>query len=169
MEDDVEIYEYIAPTNSVTRFSVLYGTVPSPLSHILIDYRNIRTTLIRQAYADCYNTQARLICSYSATKSPYNLSEGNPILNGEGWAPQQRFGFSTDNNLPVETEANAYTRDAVTETIIGAKVSEHKPIVYTLPKNTSLEQPQRLESIMDVGMLQVSCHIRLRAVTITAD
>lgn len=54
----MEIYEYLPPTNSITRFSLLYGTVPSPLSHILIDYRNIRTTLIRQAYADAYNTQA---------------------------------------------------------------------------------------------------------------
>lgn len=57
MEDDVEVYEYLTPTNSITRYSLLYGTVPSPLSHLLIDYRNIRTTLIRQAYADCYNTQ----------------------------------------------------------------------------------------------------------------
>ena len=57
LEDDVEIYEYLAPTNSITRYSLLYGTVPSPMSHLLIDYRNIRTTLIRQAYADSYNTQ----------------------------------------------------------------------------------------------------------------
>lgn len=59
LEDDVEIYEYLSPTNSITRYSLLYGTVPSPMSHLLIDYRNIRTTLIRQAYADSYNTQVR--------------------------------------------------------------------------------------------------------------
>ena len=153
----MEIYEYVAPTNSITRFSLLYGTVPTPLSHILIDYRNIRTTLIRQAYADAYNTQvrmtgdvvfslqvqiaadfvwwaqAKLICSYSAPKNIYNIAEGGPILNGEGWAPQQRLGMHTDTNLPSEVEANAYTRDAVTETIIGAKQAEHKPVVYTLP------------------------------------
>lgn len=68
LEEDVEIYEYLAPTNSITRYSLLYGTVPSPLSHILIDYRNIRTALIRQAYADSYNTQAKLICSYDAPR-----------------------------------------------------------------------------------------------------
>jgi hypothetical protein len=61
MEDDVEIYEYMSPTNSITRASVLYGTVPTPLSHILLDYRNIRTTQIRQAYADSYNMQ---VCTY---------------------------------------------------------------------------------------------------------
>jgi len=110
LEDDVEIYEYMAPTNSITRFSLLYGTVPTPLSHILIDYRNIRTTLIRQAYADSYNTQAKMICSYNASKNMYNISEGNPILNGEGWTPQQRLGILTDSNLPSEIESNAYTR-----------------------------------------------------------
>ena len=57
MEEDVEVYEYLPPTNNVTRHSYVYGTVPTPLSHILVDYRNLRTTLIRQAYADCYNTQ----------------------------------------------------------------------------------------------------------------
>lgn len=57
-EDDIEIYEFMQPTNSVTRCSVLYGSVPSPLAHILVDYRNIRQTLMRQAYADAYNTQA---------------------------------------------------------------------------------------------------------------
>jgi len=61
MEDDVEIYEYMQPTNSITRASLLYGTVPTPLSHLLIDYRNIRTTQIRQAYADSFNTQVKAL------------------------------------------------------------------------------------------------------------
>jgi hypothetical protein len=154
-EDDVEMYEYIAPTNSITRLSVLYGTVPTPLSHLLIDYRNIRTTQIRQAYADSYNTQAKLICSYNAVKNMYNLSEGNPILNSEGWGPQQRLGLNTDSNLPSEIEANAYTRDAVAENLMSTKPAEHKPLIYTLPKNTSLEAQHKLESIIDIAKLQV--------------
>jgi hypothetical protein len=153
--EDVEIYEYISPTNSVTRNSVLHGTVPSPLSHILMDYQNIRTTQIRQSYADSYNTQAKLICSYNASKNMYNISEGNPILNSEGWAPQQRLGLNTDTNMPSELEANAYTRDSVTESLVGSKQVEHKPVVYSLPKNTTLEGQQKLESIVDVGRLQV--------------
>ena len=155
LEDEVEIYEYMAPTNSITRHSLLYGTVPSPLSHLLIDYRNIRTTLIRQAYADSYNTQAKMICSYSAGKNMYNLSEGNPILNAEGWTPQQRLGILTDTNLPSEIESNAYTRDAIAETVVGSKAVEHKPVVYSLPKNTTLEQQPKLESIIDVPTLQI--------------
>ena len=99
--------------------------------------------------------QAKLICSYSAPKNMYNISEGGPILNGEGWAPQQRLGMHTDANLPSEMEANAYTRDAVAETVIGAKPVEHKPVLYTLPKHTTIEPQQKLESIIDASKLQV--------------
>lgn len=156
MEEDVEIYEFMAPTNSITRISVLYGSVPSPLAHILVDYRNLRQAQMRQAYADAYNTQAKLICSYTATKNMYALPEGNPILNAEAWGPQQRMGLNTDSNLPTEIESNAYTRDILTETLVGAKpCGEHRPLVYTLPKNTSLQQPAKLESIVNVGQMQV--------------
>lgn len=119
MEDEVEIYEFVAPTNSVTRSSVLYGSVPSPLAHILVDYRNMRQAQLRQAHADAFNTQAKLICSYSTQKNMYALSEGNPILNtsgaglgggGDPWGPQQRLGLTMDTNLPTEIESNAYTR-----------------------------------------------------------
>lgn len=60
MEEEVEIYEFMQPTNSVTRSSVLYGCVPSPLAHILVDYRNMRQAQMRQAHADAFNTQ---VCS----------------------------------------------------------------------------------------------------------
>ena len=111
---------------------------------------------MRQAYADAYNTQAKLICSYNAPKNMYALPEGNPILNAEAWGPQQRMGMHTDSNIPTEIESNAYTRDILTETLVGAKpCGEHRPLVYTLPKNTALEQPTKLESIMNVGQMQV--------------
>lgn len=57
LENDVEIYEFMQPTNSITRSSVLYESIPSPLAHILVDYRNMRQAQMRQAYADVYNTQ----------------------------------------------------------------------------------------------------------------
>lgn len=56
-EDDVEIYEFMQPKNNIPSLSVMYGSVPSPLAHILVDYRNIRHAQIRQDYADAYNTQ----------------------------------------------------------------------------------------------------------------
>lgn len=55
----MEIYEFQQPTNNITHCSVLYGSIPSPLAHILVDYRNMRQAQMRQAYADAYNTQVR--------------------------------------------------------------------------------------------------------------
>jgi hypothetical protein len=46
-----------------------------------------------------------MICSYSAPKNMYNVSEGMPIVNSEGWAPQQRMGMQTDTNLPSEVSS----------------------------------------------------------------
>ena len=46
------------------------------------------------------------------------------------------------------------------ETMIGCKPTDHKPVVYTLPKNTSLESAQKLDSIVDIGRMQVLfCHV----------
>lgn len=101
--------------------------------------------------------QAKLICSYNPQKNIYSLPEGNPIVNGAGdvWGPQQRMGLNTDSNLPTEMESNAYVRDSIMETMVGVKPTDHRPVVYTLPKNTSLEQVQKLDTIVDVGTLQV--------------
>jgi hypothetical protein len=60
-----------------------------------------------------------------------------------------------DTNLPNEIEANVYARDAVAEVIVSSKPAEHKPVVYSLPKNTTLEPQHKLESIIDIEMLQV--------------
>ncbi len=38
---------------------------------------------------------------------------------------------------------------------MSSKQAEHKPVVYSLPKNTTLEPQQKLESIIDIEMLQV--------------
>lgn len=138
LEDEVEIYEYIQPNRDVTYHSTVYRTVSSPLAHVLNDYRNLRRTMIQREYADTWNTQAKMVCSYASTKNNYNISEGNPISND--WVtPQNRLGLTTDTNIPSEIEQNAYVRDAVTETIVGSKSAAHKPVVFTLPKNTKLE------------------------------
>ena len=107
----------------------------------------------------CVCVQAKLICGYNTQRNMYSLPEGNPILNTSGggldaWGPQQRMGLTLDTNLPTEIESNAYTRDSLMETLVGVKETDHKPLVYTLPKNTSLEQPPKLESIMDIGQMQ---------------
>lgn len=107
---------------------------------------------IRQAHADAWNTEAKLICSYSMQKNPYNVNEGNPITN-DWTVPQNRLGVISDSNLPTDMESNVYARDAVAETCVGAKHAQHKPIIYSLPKNTTLEAVQTLQPIQNVQEL----------------
>ena len=153
LEEDIEIYEYIHPSADVTLNSILYRTVPSPMSHILIDYRNLRHAMIRREYADNWNTQSKMVCSYSAQKNIYSVNEGNPIIND--WSmPQNRLGLPNDRDLPTELDQNAYTRDAITEQVVGSKDAVHKPVVYTLPKNSKLENIQHLESIQNIEEMQ---------------
>lgn len=137
-EEEIEMYEFMAPTNNVMYSSLMYRSISSPMAHLLVDYRNLRHTTIRRGYADAWNTQAKMICSYQSAKNLYGVSEGNPITND--WAvPQNRLGLTTDTNLPTEMEQNAYARDSIMETLVSSKLSQHKPMVYTLPKNTKLE------------------------------
>lgn len=65
------------------------------------------------------------------------------------------MGVSDDYNLPMEMDQNAYTRDAITETIANAKEQVHKPVVYTLPKNSKLESVPHLDSIQDTSQMEV--------------
>ena len=66
-DEDIEIYAYTPPSLDVSVNSMLYATVPSPLSHVLIDYKNLRQAQIRRSHADAWNTTAKLICSFKPT------------------------------------------------------------------------------------------------------
>jgi hypothetical protein len=71
-EDDVEIFDFHTP--SLTgNFS---SSVQSPLLHILNDYKFCRETISMQSYADIWNTQARMVCSYQpAQNDKYSVNE----------------------------------------------------------------------------------------------
>jgi hypothetical protein len=122
MEDDVEIYPYVKPMGLHTT------SLQSPISGIVGQYRLISRCLARTEYADEWNTQAKMVCSYSSTTNMYNMNEGNPITND--WSvPQNRTGALSDNHIPSEIEQNVYMRDAITEQVVASKNSPHVPTV----------------------------------------
>jgi hypothetical protein len=122
MEDDVEIYPYVKPMGCHAT------SLQSPMSGIVGQYRLISRCLARTEYADEWNTQAKMVCSYSSTSNMYSMNEGNPITND--WSvPQNRTGVLSDNNMPTEMEQNVYMRDAITEQVVASKKSPHVPTV----------------------------------------
>lgn len=53
-EDEIFIYTFMPPTYGVCNNSMMYATIPSPMSHILVDYKNLRQAQIRRAHAGMF-------------------------------------------------------------------------------------------------------------------
>lgn len=73
-EEDVRVYIAHPPALDVSTSSNLYATVPSPLSYLLSDYKNLREAQKRRSHADAWNTTARLVSTFR----PNLRSEDNP-------------------------------------------------------------------------------------------
>jgi hypothetical protein len=149
-ENDVYIYQYVKPMAQRRG-----GALQSPLSGIVDEYRHIYRALARAEYADEWNTQAKLICSYTSVNNLYNMNEGNPITND--WSvPQNRSGVVSDSDIPTELEQNVYVRDAVMERVVSSKSASHAPMIYSMPKNSKLENVAPLHSDINIDILQAS-------------
>lgn len=57
--------------------------------------------------------------------------------------------------LPTELDQNMFTRDAIMETMTGSKNTLHKPLVYSLPKNSKLEAVPHLTSVQEISPMQL--------------
>lgn len=73
-EEDVSVFITHPPALDVSTGSSLYATVPSPLSYLLTDYKNLREAQKRRSHADAWNTTARLVSTFR----PNLRTEDNP-------------------------------------------------------------------------------------------
>jgi hypothetical protein len=73
-EADIGLYIFQPPALDISMNSQLHATVPSPLSHILVDYKNLRQAQIRRSNADAWNTTAKIISTFE----PKLRVEDNP-------------------------------------------------------------------------------------------
>ena len=73
-EEDVMVYITTPPALDVSTNSSLYATVPSPLSYVLTDYKNLREAQKRRSHADAWNTTARIVSTFK----PNLRQEDNP-------------------------------------------------------------------------------------------
>jgi hypothetical protein len=153
-QDDIEVYEHSQPHYNVSCASVLAPTIPSPLSHIIVDYRILRQAQIRHSSADAWNTQAKLLCSYQPPSDLYRINEGQSITKDWDY-PQNRNNMESDANLPTDMEYNVHARDNIMENIVDAKPTDHTPLIYSLPQNTKTETVQSLNPIQDIDLLNL--------------
>eukprot|EP00961_Rhodomonas_salina_P196171 2647858-Rhodomonas_salina.6 len=140
--DDVFIFDIVSPDLNINQSSNMYATVPSPLSHILIDYKNLRDAQIRRSLADAWNTTARI---FTSCVPPNNITNEptHSYLYYETGSERSRLnqGLHYMEGRHRELE----------QQII--QPSTHKPSLYNLPIHHKLEQLHALTPCEDLSFL----------------
>jgi len=150
-EEDAQIYVYAQPALDVSTGSMLHATVPSPLAHVLTDYKNLRQAQIRRSHADAWNTTAKIISQFD----PKLRVEDNPsqylmdFVNEEFYAPP-----AIGNSLYPPFEAhNVWQREAIIRKQFQNMPSTHLPDVYALPRDHTVATQQMLTPCEDLPWL----------------
>lgn len=140
---DIFIFEVTQPTWNVAQGSQIHSCYPSPLSHIISDYKNLRTAMNNRANADEWNTQAHII-----TKQQSKTFQQDPS------ATFLEAGVNTSNQYTYEkAQLQLHTRDQDIQEMFTKKATSHMPYLYTLPMDVSLEQTQHLTPCADIPFL----------------
>lgn len=139
---DVFVFDFVEPVLDVMENSILCATVPSPLAHLLSDYRNLRDAQIRRSYADAWNTTAR-ICTSCIPPNTANAEPTNSFLYYETGASTNRL--NTGRNY-----MDARHRELQHQII---QPSNHVPSLYNLPIHHKLEQLPALNPCENVEFL----------------
>jgi len=151
-DSDIRIFEINAPHGVV-------GIIQSPMLSVLRSYQILRDAEERVEYTDIWNTQGKFICSYTDKENIYKMSESGVVTGNDDYGvyPYGRSNFQDDDYLPRDAEGNMKTRDALTQNMVENKsLPSHVPLVYTLPKNTKLENDSRLQSQYDLNVLRTN-------------
>ena len=150
-QKDVHIYEFTPATLNVASGSFLNATVSSPLSQILVEYKEMRQAQIRAAYADAWNTTAKVICTYA----PKHHAQDEPTAALMDFADAGMYGLAAGLGVPLMPSlaaSNLTTRDAQIRKQF-ADVVTHVPYVFTLPRDHDIANQIVLKGRDDIPFL----------------
>ena len=151
-DEDVNVFVFLPPALDVSIYSMLYATVPSPLSHILIDYKNLRQAQIRRSHADAWNTTAKLICKFKPT---VRVQE-DPTSSLMDFADDSYLTSGMYGGMPLFAQlaaTNLWSRDAQIRKQFETAPGTHRPDVFTLPRDHEVHQQPMLEPCEDLEFL----------------
>eukprot|EP00961_Rhodomonas_salina_P087528 1177177-Rhodomonas_salina.4 len=140
--DDVQIFDVVNADLHISKNSNLFATVPSPLAHILSDYRNIREAQTRRSYADAWNTTARIFTSCIPPNSVSNEPTHSYLYYETG----------TDTSRLNQGRNYMQSRHRELEQQM-SQPSNHIPSLYNLPVHHRLEQLHALSPCEDLPWL----------------
>ena len=148
--EDVHVYIYASPAFNVSTNSVMTATVPSPIAHVLTDYKNLRSAQLRRSYADSWNTTAHIISTFK----PNALNQEDPTSGYMDFCHESQYDmpYMAQNPFPQMGACNWFERDALLRKQM-ERPSTHRPMVYTLPRDHDLAQQVMLAPCEDIPFL----------------
>jgi hypothetical protein len=147
--EDVFIFETTPPTWNISQGSRIRSSYPSPLSHIIADYKNLRTAMNNKAHADAWNSQAHIITKQASNKG--KNSPGKKLLEA-GYQAQANQG-NPQRYTYDGAQLQLHSRDQDIQEMFNKKATEHMPYVYTLPMDAELEPTMTLTPCSDIPFL----------------
>lgn len=150
-EDDVHVYMSTNPSLDVSVNSILSSTVPSPLAHILTDYKNLRNAQLRRSYADAWNTTAHIISMFRPTMR----GQDDPTQYLMDFVHESHFNqpsMISDPLYPALQAHNYFERDLLIRRQLD-RPSTHRPQVYTLPRDHEVAEQVMLQPCEDMNFL----------------
>ena len=151
-DEDVNVFVFVPPALDVSIYSMLYASVPSPLSHVLVDYKNMRQAQIRRSHADAWNTTAKLICKFKPT---VRVQE-DPTSSLMDFADDSYLTSGMYGGMPLFAQlaaTNLWSRDAQIRKQFETAPGTHQPDVFTLPRDHEVHQQPMLEPCEDLEFL----------------
>ena len=150
-EEDVEVYMASSPSLDVSANSIMSATVPSPLAHILSDYKNLRNAQLRRSYADAWNTTAHIISTFKPTMR----GQDDPTQYLMDFVHESHYAqpdLLADPMFPNLQAHNYFERDLLIRRQMD-RPSTHRPQVYTLPRDHDVAEQVMLQPCEDLAFL----------------
>ena len=150
-EEDIHVYIHTNPSYNVSNNSILSATVPSPLAHVLTDYKNLRNAQIRRSYADAWNTTAHMITTFR----PAVKVQDDPDAALMDFQDPSNFDppLLGKNYFPNYMARNWFERDMLIKRQMDRPGTAHRPQVYTLPRDHDLASQVMLSPCEDLEFL----------------
>jgi len=133
------ISEWVQPSYNINEGSILRATVPTPLAHLIEEYKILRETIRRYHSADAWNTTARLVVSSEPKQFNHEAS--------------QKEIFETLDFLRGAIEKKKQHAPSAVEQVFLNNPSSHREMVYELPPHHHLESVPMLKPVVDIEFM----------------
>ena len=150
-EEDISVYISTPPSLDISVNSGIFATVPSPLSYLLTDYKNLREAQKRRSHADAWNTTARILSTFK----PSTRVDDAPTQALLDFAHDDQFAPPAigESLFPRLLAHNVWQREHVMRRQFMETPSNHHPEVYALPRDHDIVPQPTLSPCEDLNFL----------------